>query len=255
MMARPLKDGVDYFPKDTGFYEDDKIRLLRAEFGAKGMYLLDYLLCDLYSKNGYYIQWDKSKCFLVSDGAGCGCSPEFVSEFVAGCIRCGLFDNTVFDVFGILTSAGIQRRFIRMLQSREKFTFIEEYFLLDKFDTKDCPQGILNKCVFKKVSNKENSVICTENPINNTDNEQNKIEENKINHIILNQKEHIHKPFGKFGHVLLTDYEYDFLLERDNDLMILINALDSYIEDSGAEYSSHFSVLNEMIKNGRCKDE
>ena len=44
-------------------------------------------------------------------------------------------------------------------------------------------------------------------------------------------------------------------LERDNDLMILINALDCYIEDSGAEYSSHFSVLNEMIKNGRCKDE
>ena len=53
-MARPLKDGVDYFPKDTGFYEDDKIRLLRVEFGAKGMYLLDYLLCDLYGKNGYY---------------------------------------------------------------------------------------------------------------------------------------------------------------------------------------------------------
>lgn len=32
-MARPLKDGVDYFPKDTDFYADDKVRLLRAEFG------------------------------------------------------------------------------------------------------------------------------------------------------------------------------------------------------------------------------
>ena len=29
-MARPLKDGVDYFPKDTDFYADDKVRLLRA---------------------------------------------------------------------------------------------------------------------------------------------------------------------------------------------------------------------------------
>ena len=35
-MARPLKDGVDYFPKDTDFYADDKVRLLRAEFGSKG---------------------------------------------------------------------------------------------------------------------------------------------------------------------------------------------------------------------------
>ena len=49
-MARPLKDGVDYFPKDTDFYADDKVRLLRAEFGSKGMYLLDYILCDLYGK-------------------------------------------------------------------------------------------------------------------------------------------------------------------------------------------------------------
>ena len=254
-MARPLKDGVDYFPKDTGFYEDDKVKLLRAEFGAKGMYLLDYLLCDLYSKNGYYIQWDKSKCFLVSDGAGCGCSPEFVGEFVTGCIRCGLFDKCVFDVFGILTSAGIQRRFIRMLQSREKFTFIEEYFLLDKFDTKDCPPGILGKCAFKKVSNKENRVIYKENPINCTDNAQNKIEENKVNHIILNQRnaECIHKTFGKYGNVLLTSYEYDFLLEKDEDLISLINALDFYIEKSGTEYSSHFSVLSEMINNSRSR--
>ena len=100
-MARPLKDGVDYFPKDTDFYADDKVRLLRAEFGSKGMYLLDYILCDLYGKNGYFIKWDKNKCYLVSDGAGCGCSPEFVAEFISGCIRCSFFDERVFDMFGV----------------------------------------------------------------------------------------------------------------------------------------------------------
>ena len=63
-MARPLKDGVDYFPKDTDFYADDKVRLLRAEFGSKGMYLLDYILCDLYGKNGYFIKWDKNSATL-----------------------------------------------------------------------------------------------------------------------------------------------------------------------------------------------
>ena len=135
-MARPLKDGVDYFPKDTDFYADDKVRLLRAEFGSKGMYLLDYILCDLYGKNGYFIKWDKNKCYLVSDGAGCGCSPEFVAEFISGCIRCSFFDKRVFEMFGALTSVGIQRRFIRMLNSRENFTFIEEYFLLDTSDKK-----------------------------------------------------------------------------------------------------------------------
>ena len=51
-MARPAKAGVDYFPMDTYFYTDDKIKILRAEFGAKGMYLLSDLLCDLYAKDG-----------------------------------------------------------------------------------------------------------------------------------------------------------------------------------------------------------
>ena len=129
-MARPLKDGVDYFPKDTDFYADDKVRLLRAEFGSKGMYLLDYILCDLYGKNGYFIKWDKNKCYLVSDGAGCGCSPEFVAEFISGCIRCSFFDKRVFEMFGALTSVGIQRRFIRMLNSRENFTLKNTFCLI-----------------------------------------------------------------------------------------------------------------------------
>lgn len=179
-MARPLKDGVDYFPKDTDFYADDKVRLLRAEFGSKGMYLLDYILCDLYGKNGYFIKWDKNKCYLVSDDAGCGCSPEFVAEFISGCIRCSFFDKRVFEMFGALTSVGIQRRFIRMLNSRENFTFIEEYFLLDTSDKKDVPQGILNKLAFKKVSDKENEVKSKDNPNKNKDNSQSKIEENKV---------------------------------------------------------------------------
>lgn len=178
-MARPLKDGVDYFPKDTDFYADDKVRLLRAEFGVKGMYLLDYILCDLYGKNGYYIKWDKNKCYLVSDGAGCGCNPEFVAEFISGCIRCSFFNEGVFNMFGVLTSVGIQRRFVRMLKSRENFTFIEEYFLLDMSDKKDIPSSILDKIAFKKVSNKENSIKSGENPVKSTDNPQSRIEENR----------------------------------------------------------------------------
>ncbi|MBE7053440.1 MAG: DUF4373 domain-containing protein [Ruminococcaceae bacterium] len=180
-MARPLKDGVGYFPKDTDFYNDDKVKILRGEFGAKGMYLLDYLLCDLYGKNGYYTKWDKNKCFLVSDGAGCGCVPSFVAEFILGCVRCGIFDETVFNLFKVLTSAGIQRRFVRMLNSRENFTFYEEYFLLDINNEKDVPKSILNKIAFKKVSDKENPLKIKENPEKSIDNAQNKIDENKVN--------------------------------------------------------------------------
>ena len=171
-MARPIKDGVDYFPKDTDFYSDDKVRLLRAEFGAKGMYILDYLLCDLYNKNGYFLKWDKNKCFLVSDGAGCGCSPEYIMEFINGCLRCSFFDEGVFKMFGVLTSKGIQRRYIRMFKSRDEIRMIKEYFLLDTSDKNEVPTGILNKLTLKNVSCTENPVKSTENPVKSTDNSQ-----------------------------------------------------------------------------------
>ena len=171
-MARPLKDGVDYFPKDTDFYGDDKVRLLRAEFQSKGMYLLDYLLCDLYGKNGYFIKWGKDKCYLVSDGAGCGCAPNFVEEFVNRCVACSFFDERVFNVFGVLTSSGIQRRYIRMFNSRPDIPMIKEYWLLDVNDKKDVPKGALDKLTFKSIKS-------TDNPDKSTDNPQNKTEESK----------------------------------------------------------------------------
>ena len=178
-MARPIKDGVDYFPMDTDFYNDDKVRLLRAEFGAKGMYLLNFLLCEVYGKNGYFIKWDKNRCFLVSDGAGCDCSPNYISEFISGCLRCSFFDEGVFNAFGVLTSAGIQRRYIRMFNSRDEIRIIKEYWLLDIKSKNDVPAGVLNKLTFKKINCTENPDKNTENPDKNTENAQKEKESKK----------------------------------------------------------------------------
>ena len=171
-MARPIKDGVDYFPKNTDFYIDDKVRLLRARFGAKGMYLLDYLLCDIYGKNGYFIEWNENKCFLVSDGAGCGCDSGFIKEFITGCLQCSFFNERVFKMFGVLTSEGIQRRYIRMFNSRDEIQIIKEYWLLDLNNKKDVPTSVLNKLTLKSFKS-------TENPDKSTENPQNKINQNK----------------------------------------------------------------------------
>ena len=179
LLARPLKDGVLYFPKDVDFYDDDKVKLLRAEFGAKGMYLLDYLLCELYGKEGYYLEWGEEKCGLVSDGAGCGLTPDFVSEFVDGCVRRSFFDKRVFDVFGVLTSCGIQARYVRMFNGRSRIVVFEEYFLLDLDDEKQIPDGALKKLAFKSIYCKENPDKTKENLDKLKENATNKRKRNK----------------------------------------------------------------------------
>ena len=163
-MPRPKKDGVEYFSVDVDFFEDDKIKLLRAEFGAKGVYILMYLLCQIY-KNGYYISWDDDKCLLVSDGAGCGCTPGFVQEFINGCFKRSFFDKGVFDMFGILTSRGIQRRFLYAVMTRPEIRVIQEYFLLDD-EFEELPKGIQQKIIFKPINLKETRVNLKEIPVN-----------------------------------------------------------------------------------------
>ena len=53
-MARPRKEGLDYFSLDVDFFEDVKIRVLKGGLGNDGVLTYIYLLTKIY-KNGYYI--------------------------------------------------------------------------------------------------------------------------------------------------------------------------------------------------------
>ena len=164
-VARPNKNGVCYYPKDVDFYQDEKVRYIRGRFGAKGMYLLDFLLCQIYGTCGYYLEWNNTQKTLIADAAGCDCTPGFVQELVTACLSQGLFDENRATVCGILTSAGIQRRYLRMVASRDAVYLVDEYLLLDKSSKKDFPDGILGRVIFKKVSEKKTPVSEKKTPV------------------------------------------------------------------------------------------
>lgn len=193
-MARPIKDGVDYFPFDVDFFQGKKIRILKSEFGAKGITVLIALFCEIYRTHGYYLKWDDDDCFIMADAVGCGCTPEHIKQVVQGCLRRSVFDDRVFQVFGVLTSAGIQRRYIRMLNSRTSITIIQEYWLLNNENSNDVPTGVLDKITFFSVSGTENAVSGTENPDKNTENPL-KEKENKRKESKGKEK----SPFGDFS--------------------------------------------------------
>ena len=106
----------------------------------------------------------------MSDGAGCGCGPEYISEFISGCLRCSFFDERVFELFGVLTSAGIQRRYIRMFNGRDEINIIEEYWLLNCNSKKDVPASVLNKLVFNSLKTIKNPVKTIKNPVKTKEN-------------------------------------------------------------------------------------
>ena len=53
-MARPLKEGIDYFSLDC--YMDDKVKMIQAEFGLKGFAIIVKLWQIIYREHGYYCE-------------------------------------------------------------------------------------------------------------------------------------------------------------------------------------------------------
>lgn len=108
-MARPKKQGLDYFTNDVNFYQDIKIRKLIRHKGVQAVSVYHILLCQIYA-SGYYLPWDEDLPFIVSEISGL--EEDTIQDIINYCITIGLFDKTVFDTHQVLTSHGIQERYI-----------------------------------------------------------------------------------------------------------------------------------------------
>lgn len=140
------KEGIGYFSFDTDFFHaDKKVKLIKSEFGAKGVVILLYVLCVIYSDKGYYMKWGEDDCYLASEDLGCDCSPNLIGEVINRCIKRGIFSEEVFNASGVLTSHGIQIRFLKAASKREKIKIIKEYAL---FDLEELKTGMRNKVTF-----------------------------------------------------------------------------------------------------------
>lgn len=107
-MARPRKQGLDYFPLDVNIFEDIKIRKLIKYQGCKAFTVYALLLCIIY-KDGCCARWDKELPFVVSEKTGL--DEVYIHEVIKSCMMLGLFDKRIFDENGLLTSEGVQRRY------------------------------------------------------------------------------------------------------------------------------------------------
>ena len=177
-MARPTKPGLDYYPMDVGFLRDKKIRLLWSEFGASSVIFVLYVLGKAYEGDGYFLTWDKDECLLAADALQK--PPTYIKEVLQGCLSRSIFDKWVFQTFNVLTSAGIQRRYIRGCEKRGEIAIFSEYWLLNINSKKDVPASIRAKLAFLNVTGGSNTVISPGNPDKSPGNPQSKVKESRV---------------------------------------------------------------------------
>lgn len=124
-MARPTKQGLDYFPFDVGFFGDNKIRILITRYQSEGLAVYLYILCDIY-KEGYYKSVEDMDDYIYIIADAVKTSPDKVQQIIAflrkrAMVRIFEKDElTVCDLDAVITSHGIQRRYAEAIKSRKK---------------------------------------------------------------------------------------------------------------------------------------
>lgn len=129
-MARPVKQGIEYFSFDTDFFSDIKVRRISRACGPASTSILICLLCNIYRDKGYYISWDENLPFVVADTIGT--TEGAVEEVVKKAIQVGFFNKELFDKYRILTSNGIQNRFKSAVLRREEIEYVVDYLVSER---------------------------------------------------------------------------------------------------------------------------
>ena len=154
-MARPNKQGLDYFPLDVGIFENDKILAISGEFSVKGEIIVLRLLCEIY-RNGYFVEFSELlKNKLARLG---GLSGGLVDEVVRKLVKYEFFDGFVFSEYNILTSKNIQKVNLEA-SKRRKDIDLSQYWLLDEVNVYiNSPSSKINAHINAQSKEKESKV-------------------------------------------------------------------------------------------------
>ena len=232
-MARPPKKGVDYFPLDCQL--DTKLRMIIALFGLPGFAIVVMIWQRIYGEEGYYIKWneDYGRLFALENNA----DYNVVSEVISECLKRDIFNQEKFEKYSILTSKGIQERYLTMTEKRKGTSILDDYALLS--DPK------------KIVSSEKTGVSSPETGVSDGSNatKESKVKEIKEKEI----KQRRSTPasakhqYGEYRHVLLTDDQYKKLAHDYPNPDELITFLDEYIEMKGYKAKNHYLAIRKWV--------
>ena len=115
-MARPIKEGLDYFSVDVDFFSDIKTRRILKDCGPSAIAAIMCLLSNIY-RNGYFVHWDEDTIFAVAESTYM--AEDEVQVIVDKALQVGFFDSRLYEEQKVLTSRGIQKRYLNVLRTRK----------------------------------------------------------------------------------------------------------------------------------------
>ncbi len=233
MAGRQNKVGLDYFELDC--HMDDKVRLIQAEYGLKGFAVFVRLLQEIYGECGYYCEWTQDRELLFASENGLnGGSLKLLGDIVSACIRRNIFSARLFEKYGILTSSGVQKQYLKATAKREVVELKKEYLLIS------VPENRRN-VVIKSISSDGNT-------ISDSRNAQSRVEKSKEEYIPPKSPV---KRFEEYW-AIYPKKRSRMLAEQAYIDAVLSNVPEQDLIDAATNYTEYVSILgtqDRYIKN------
>lgn len=224
MAGRQNKVGLDYFELDC--YMDEKVRLVQAEYGLKGFAVFVKLLQEIYGGYGYYCEWTQDRELLFASENGLnGGSQQLLGDIVEACIRRNIFSERLFKEYGILTSSGVQKQYLKATVKREVVELKKEYLLIS------VPVNRKNVVI--------NSISSGINDISDTGNAQSRVEKSKVYPPISpNGFNYFWEIYPKKVRILKAEEAYRQVLFDDSSVD------EEDLKDAAANYAESVRILD-----------
>lgn len=184
-MARPKKKGLEYFPLDVDMLSDIKVRRLMKKDGAEAVAVYLQLLAEVY-KQGYWLDTNEDTAFLVSEQVRM--EEEDVTRIIRDCVKLRLFDAGLYERDGILTSHGIQERYLNICKLCGRSCNITDYCLITDDEQPDDDSFLRENPTEQDVSSEETPISSEETPVSSRKppvsspkSTQSKVKESKYN--------------------------------------------------------------------------
>ncbi len=215
-MARPQKEGLDYFPHDTDAVNDEKIEALRALHGNDGYAFYFILLERIYRSPQSQIDISDTETLQILARKVSVTNDKF-SEMMKTALKWRCFDPDKYKNRHILTSNGIKKRALPVVEKRVSMRL--------KYQKVNIPTPI------------SPTETIPETP-------QSKVKNSKVKNSKEINKEK-KKQYGKFHNVFLLDKERGELIEKFGQQGFVERAekLSIGIESKGYKYKSHYATI------------
>ncbi|WP_338578776.1 DUF4373 domain-containing protein [Parabacteroides sp. AD58] len=143
-MALAIK-GLQYFPLDVNFFENNKIAIIISDYGLEATAVVLKLFSQIY-KSGYYMDWNEKIGKIFSASFHTKYSYATIMNLVNSLVEEDIFNKKMYEEYHILTSEKIQNCYFSATVRRKKQKISNPEYLLiaDMISSSTTPKEHLN---------------------------------------------------------------------------------------------------------------